>query len=246
MCVVIASEQLRLAAYGLATGPEPIRERLITVWKLHVEYLDLEDGPEFLRRSLVSVQQGFSPFISDGNVRHDSTTDMTDERAIDLVQRMLYLADDLNQIATLTHYKHIVSEQCLDVKEVLGSATPRPSEGDAAQPLRTPPLNLQQKLQLAVYALAAGAEPLHLRFARAWGEQLTNVEVTQFPECLRRLFVGMRDEVRGVVAVSLNAAEALATLPEGRMRHLASELFLLSERMTELSIVRNHRHSLGA
>jgi hypothetical protein len=236
MCVFTACDELKLAAYTLATGTESIHERLAIVWNLHLKQLDLDDAPEFLQHGFEGVRTSLKQIVSDDL---DSSLEIPDAGAIDLVQRVLFLADDLTQIATVAHYKQIATEFYSIPKQKPGSE--KMNERDPVQHPRRHDLDSRQRLQLAVCAIASGIEPIQLRFARAWDEHLANVETIEFPEYMRKCFADLRDDARDLLGVS----EPAPRLSEERARQLASRLFFLSQRANELSIVKHYRRSLG-
>jgi len=217
------------------TGTESIHERLAIVWNLHLKQLDLDDAPEFLQRGFDGVRTSLKQIVSDDL---DSSLEIPDAGAIDLVQRVLFLADDLTQIATVAHYKQIASEFCSIPKQ---PGSEKLNEKDPAQHSRRHDLDSRQRLQLAVYAIASGIEPIQRRFAKAWDEHLANVETIEFPESMRKCFADLKEDVRDALGVS----EPAPRLSGDRARQLASRLFFLSQRANELSIAKHYRRSFG-
>jgi hypothetical protein len=245
MCLFTECEELRLAAYLLVTGTESIQDRLFAAWKFHLEHLKLRDAPEFLQIGLASVRNSLKQVISDKGRVRNFEAEIPDTRAIDLVQKILYLADDVNQVTTRAHYKYIASEFCLGAGDAAKSEARHLDGGGLTQDPGLSALSPQQKLQLAVYSIAAGTEGIQQRFGKAWSEQLRGVEASEFPEYLRKSFVDLEGDVRAVVGEDLQILDN-RTVTEDRVQQLVSRLFFLAQRAYDLSIFNRYKHVLRA
>jgi hypothetical protein len=242
MSLLIASHQLRVVTYGLAVESAPIQERLGRAWMLHLEHLRLDDAPGYMRRSLANLQQELAEAANRENPQ--TFAGIPDLQAIEFVQKFLFIADDLYQLVVIKHWKQLLTH--FRMKE---SGSPYAKRHDTSEVhqemtnLAVSPLNVQQRFQLAAYAMATGTGRMSQRFANAWGANLTNVDRSELPEYLQSSFGELRDQVAAVAGVA-HGSDAILEIHDDQARHLASTLFVLSELITEFSIIMHYSNRL--
>jgi hypothetical protein len=242
MSQLIAHRQLRLAAYALATEPGSIQRRLGVIGSRYLESVDLRDAPEYLRNGLTRIKERILQVTSG-----TQSELLSDAQAVDLAQHILFTYDDLCQMVTVNYYKYVFrllyaykrGTEDFEKGNSNGSKYfPRNNPGRFYEPA----LNAEQKLLLAVYALATGTDALEQRLARAWNEQVEGIDPAEFPEYLRQPFIELRNEISSILSASETAD--WTTISEQIVQQLASKVFILSEMTTDLFILDYYKYSV--